>query len=213
MTHAAGSPDANALGAYLEGKLEPPERAAVEEHLSRCRECRSALATFARAREAPRPARMISWLAAAAALVLATALGVRVASRPDGPAAPASPPARTPEAASPMKAPSDPPVPAGPEAPAARPAPAVEDPARESLETRRSGHATVGGKTFDLIAGRWTDRDFDPDADLPTVTVSTALDRKDLFARIPELAPCALLGDRVLVVHGGTVYRFEPPGP
>jgi len=211
MTHAKGRPDFDALAAYLEGTLDPRERERVEEHLSQCRECRSALATFARAREAPRPSRAASWLAAAAVLALAAALGVRVASRTSRPPGPAASPVPMPEAASPAEAPPDTGVTPPPEAPA-RPAPAAGEPARESLETRRSGHATVGGKTFDLVAGLWTDRDFDPNADLPTVTVSTSPDRKALFDRIPELASYARLGDRVLVVHGGTVYRFEPAG-
>ena len=213
MTHRPGSPNIDALAAYLEGTLEPPERALVEEHLARCGECRSTVAVFARARGVERrPARAASWLAAAAGLFVAAAVGVRVASTASRPSPPAAaPPERLPEVVAPPASSADPVRPAAP-AEAATDPPSGET-AGETGETRRSGAKIVGGKTFELVAGRWMDRDFDPTADLPAVTVSSEQERKALFARLPELAAYARLGDRVLVVHGGTVYRFEPPGP
>jgi hypothetical protein len=34
--------------------------------------------------------------------------------------------------------------------------------------------------------------------------------RSSLLSRLPALAPYAALGERVLVVYEGTVYRFRP---
>ncbi|MGE5278074.1 MAG: zf-HC2 domain-containing protein [Acidobacteriota bacterium] len=210
MTHAAGSPDFDALGALLEGSLEPEERARVEEHLSRCRECRETVAVFARARGVPRrPARAVSWLAAAAGILLATAVGVRVGSKasssaPREPPAAEAPPEKSevpgPPAAKEVAAPPE----AAPAAPSVAPAP------EEPLEVRRSGQKTVGEKTFRLIAGEWVDRDYDPDGDLETVAVVGADRRLELLSRVPALARFAAIGDRVVVVWEGKVYRFAP---
>ena len=41
-------PTIDALSAYLEGELSPPERARVEGHLARCIECRVSLERFRR---------------------------------------------------------------------------------------------------------------------------------------------------------------------
>ena len=205
MTHVTGSPDFDALGAFLEGSLEPEERARVEEHLSQCRECRATVALFARARAIPRrPARALTWLAAAAGILLATAVGVRVASRASPPTPPEPSPGQAPPATSGAPGP-----PAAPEA--APPAPATVAPApEEPVEVRRSGQKTVGEKTFRLIAGEWVDRDYDPDADLETVTVVGADRRRELLSRVPALARFASIGDRVVVVYEGKVYRFAP---
>jgi Ca-activated chloride channel family protein len=67
----------------------------------------------------------------------------------------------------------------------------------------------VAGKTFRLVFGEWIDADFDGSALLPEVSVSTPEERSALLARIPALVPYAALGERVLVVHDGTVYRFQ----
>jgi len=42
------------------------------------------------------------------------------------------------------------------------------------------------------------------------VVIRGADERSALLARIPELTPFTELGDRVVVVWDGTVYRFEP---
>ena len=210
MTHVTGSPDFDALGAFLEGSLEPEERARVEEHLSQCRECRETVARFARARVIPRrPARAMPWLAAAAGILLATAVGVRVASKASSPAPPRSSPAEAPPAASRAPGPPAATEAQAPHEPAAV-APSVATASEEPLEVRRSGQKTVGEKTFQLIAGEWVDRDYDPDSDLETVTVVGADQRRALLSQVPALARFASIGDRVVVVYDGRVYRFAP---
>lgn len=209
MTHAAGSPDFDALGALLDGSLEPEERARVEEHLSQCRECRATVALFARARAVPRrPARAVPWLAAAAGILLATAVGVRIASKASSSPPPESPPAEGPPATSGSHPPAATESIPSPE-PAAV-APSVAPAPEERLEVRRSGHKKVGEKTFQLIAGEWVDRDYDPDGDLETVTVVGADRRRELLSRVPALARFAAVGDRVVVVWEGKAYRFAP---
>jgi len=208
MTHAPGSPDFDTLGAYLEGSLEPPERVRVEEHLSQCRECRSTIALFVRARAVPRrPARAATWLAAAAGILLATAVGVRVASKASPPTPPEPSPAEPPSATSGPPGPPAAAETAVPTEPAAV-APSVVAAPEEPLEVRRAGQKTVGDKSFRLIAGEWVDRDYDPDADLETVTVAGADRRRELLSRLPALVRFASIGDRVLVVYEGKVYRF-----
>ena len=44
---------------------------------------------------------------------------------------------------------------------------------------------------------------------LPEVQVA-AKDREALLSRLPALREYARLGERVTVVHDGTVYRFTP---
>lgn len=210
MTHAAGSPDFDTLGAFLEGTLEPPQRARVEEHLSQCRECRATVALFASARAAPRrSSRAATWLAAAAGLLIATAVGVRVASKEPSPTSAAPAPAEAVATPAAPNAPAGTPAAAAPESPVVAPAPSGAQPAEEPLEIRRSGQKRVRRKTFRLEAGEWVDRDYDPDATLETITVSGAGQRRELLSRIPALAPFASIGDRVLVVYEGKVYRFS----
>jgi hypothetical protein len=78
------------------------------------------------------------------------------------------------------------------------------------LLKKRGAGRIVGGKTFHLTAGEWVDSALDPAAAMQTVVVQGSEQRSALLARIPELAPFTDLGDRVVVVWDGTVYRFEP---
>jgi hypothetical protein len=207
MSHAPGSPDLGALAALVEGSLERSERQRLEEHLSECAECRGVLAMTARgaagaATAVFRTSPVTGWLAAAAGLVIATVVGVRVAST---------------GASRPHGAPPEAGAPAPPEASAAEPRqtalPSQTDrprPSDETLLLRRSGSKTVTGKTFRLVAGEWMDRDYDPLGELPEVIATGPVERKDLLEQVPDLAPYAALGDRVVVVHRGTVYRFRP---
>jgi hypothetical protein len=57
------------------------------------------------------------------------------------------------------------------------------------------------------------DRSFDATSGLPIVDVSDPAARAGLLAERPALLPYVRLGDRVLVVFDGTVYRFGPPAP
>ncbi|MGH7947230.1 MAG: hypothetical protein ACREF9_19820, partial [Opitutaceae bacterium] len=83
-------------------------------------------------------------------------------------------------------------------------------PAEDVLGGKRSGGRRIAGKTFRMTSGEWVDASFDPAAGMPTVAIRGAEERGAMLARIPELAPYTELGDRVLVVWQGTVYRFEP---
>ena len=67
---------------------------------------------------------------------------------------------------------------------------------------------TVGGKTFYLREGVWTDADFKLEARLPETSVRFSSD--EYFALLkhkPRLADFFALGERVVVVFEGRVYR------
>jgi hypothetical protein len=87
-------------------------------------------------------------------------------------------------------------------------------PTDERLLVLRGAQRRVAGKRFRLVSGEWIDADFDSAHFLPEVNVSSADERAALLARLPALTPYAALGERVLVVHEGTVYRFRlEPSP
>ncbi len=68
----------------------------------------------------------------------------------------------------------------------------------------------VAGKTFYLRDGVWTDSEFKAEAKLPVVTLKFASDEYfDLTGQEPKLAECFALGQRVVVVWKGKVYRVE----
>ena len=206
------------LAAFLEGRLDLREREVMTGHLAGCAECRQALALLARAAHAgliPRPApaarpgpTLRRWqpLAAAAVLVVAVATVTRLSwpPAPAGETAPSPPPGvsrpppPSPDEAAP--APSSPPAGAVPRADALDP----------GVLVTRGGVRRVAGKTFRLAAGEWTDASFDPAAGLPITEAHGPDQRSSLLSRVPALAPYAALGERVLVVLDGTVYRFGP---
>lgn len=148
------------------------------------------------------------WIAAAAALVVAVI--VPRLTRP-----PAPDPA--PSALAPFEGTPSPPVPPSP--PAAVPAVPAEPsgpaaPAGRTMsdpERLRSGSRRVGDKVFRLVAGEWVDTTYDRLALLPEVRVTGAPARAELLTRVPALRAYAALGDRVTVVHDGTLYRFTAP--
>jgi Ca-activated chloride channel family protein len=71
----------------------------------------------------------------------------------------------------------------------------------------------VGGKTFYLREGVWVDSEFGDASRLPeTRLVFGSEDYFALAARTPELARYFALGERVVVVHNGRVYRVEAAG-
>lgn len=88
--------------------------------------------------------------------------------------------------------------------------------AREQQEADRfdqnslsSAVRTVGGKTFYLREGVWTDAEFKPEARLPETTMKFGSD--DYFALLkqkPRLADFFALGERIVVVFEGKVYRI-----
>jgi Ca-activated chloride channel family protein len=87
--------------------------------------------------------------------------------------------------------------------------------AREQQEAERfdkdalsSAVRAVAGKTFYLRESVWTDAEFKPEARLPETTVKFGSD--DYFALLkqkPRLAGFFALGERVVVVFEGRVYR------
>ena len=221
--------DVGALAAHLEDRLSGPERERLLEHLAGCAACRETLAMLVRnadflphGRHAASgrwtfPGRI--WLPLAATLVVATAVA-SLRGRTPGPedattiTSPATP--REPGGPSPATGAVEPPGarperPISPAADGRRPGGAV--PAAEPTPALRGAERRVGGKTFRLVAGEWIDTDFDAAAALPLVEVKTGEARSAILARVPDLAAYASLGDRVLVVHAGTVYRFRPGPP
>ncbi|MGE0131725.1 MAG: VIT domain-containing protein [Blastocatellales bacterium] len=68
----------------------------------------------------------------------------------------------------------------------------------------------VAGKTFYLRDGVWTDSEFKAEDKLPVVTLKFASDEYfNLVGRESKLADCFALGQRVVVVWKGKVYRVE----
>ncbi|HLV36527.1 MAG TPA: VIT domain-containing protein [Spirillospora sp.] len=77
------------------------------------------------------------------------------------------------------------------------------EPAAEQINPIRS----VGGKTFILQNGVWTDTTFEPDT-METVKIEFLSDAYfDLLAEQPELGAYFALGERVIVVVDGTAYE------
>jgi len=203
----AHEPDLNLLAAHADGRLDAGESAKLVAHLGECRPCRETAALMARGLgdETTRRAALPSaagWLALAATLLLATIVGIRVSRV--GPS-PAPPPVRAPEPSQRSAAAEAPPA-AETTAP---PAPPVEP--AEPPDVRRGGNERkVSGKTFRLVAGEWIDSAYDATAGLPVVEAAGAAARRQLSASHPALAPYLAVGDRVLVVLDGTVYRALP---
>ncbi len=75
-------------------------------------------------------------------------------------------------------------------------------------EAAPSSVRKVGGKTFYLREGVWTDAEFDPAAKLPETVLTFGADAYfDAVKREPKLADFFALGERVVVVYKGRVYR------
>ncbi len=87
--------------------------------------------------------------------------------------------------------------------------------AREQQEAERfdrdalsSAVKTVGGKTFYLREGVWTDAEFKPEARLAETTIKFGSDEYfALLKQKPQLAEFFALGERIVVVFEGKVYR------
>jgi Ca-activated chloride channel family protein len=68
----------------------------------------------------------------------------------------------------------------------------------------------IGSKTFYLRAGVWTDSEFKAEDKLPVVTLKFASDDYfNLIGQEPKLADFFALGQRVIVVWKGKLYRVE----
>ena len=69
---------------------------------------------------------------------------------------------------------------------------------------------SVAGKTFYLRDGVWTDSEFKAEAKLSEVKVKFGTDAYfDLLRQDPKLADFFSLGQRVIVVWKGKVWRVE----
>src|SRR5205085_7307703 len=74
------------------------------------------------------------------------------------------------------------------------------------LDTTRK----VADKTFYLRDGAWTDAEFKADTHLPETTLTFGTDAYfDALKREPKLADFFALGERVVVVYKGHVYRVN----
>lgn len=210
--------DTNLLAAYLEGQLSEDERSRVVSHLARCRQCRETLAMYAQGTADGQRAPTVSgrspirwkdlrvWLPIAAVIAVSTGAAIsvlRLTERADRGAANT----QAPVSDTPRETPPPAPVPS-PEPREAVPAP-DETRADAGLDARRSGERRVGAKTFRLVAGEWVDTQYDPLDLLPMVEAASAGERAALYERVPALRRYAGIGNRVLVVHEGSVYRIN----
>lgn len=187
---ASGEHDLNLLAAYVENRLDDAERARVAAHLASCVECRTTLAAYVRgsspAAESPTlPGaphqwfrRPAVWLPVAAMMMLTTVVILSLL-RPGGTGGPSS------ESAGGTRSGNQ----------------AIQAPSG-------AAERIVEGKRFRLVAGEWIDESHDPLAARREIEVRSPEQRNALLQRIPALRAFAALGNRVIVVHEGTVYKF-----
>jgi hypothetical protein len=72
----------------------------------------------------------------------------------------------------------------------------------------------AAGKTFYLREGVWTDAEFKADAGLPETAIKFGSDEYfALLKQQPRLAEFFALGERVVVVFEGRVYRVNAATP
>ncbi|HEX5889064.1 MAG TPA: VWA domain-containing protein, partial [Pyrinomonadaceae bacterium] len=85
-----------------------------------------------------------------------------------------------------------------------------QEAAKLKEETRTDAVQRVGGKTFYLVEGVWTDSEFKAETKLPETALTFGSD--EYFAVLkqhPKLASFFSLGERVVVVFEGRVYRVS----
>ena len=84
----------------------------------------------------------------------------------------------------------------------------------ESSEAVRPSVRKVSGKKFSLKDGTWTDKDFDPEKDLPVVTIIRDSNvYTEVLAKRPKLKPYLTEfspTERAIIVYKGTVYKLIP---
>ncbi len=94
---------------------------------------------------------------------------------------------------------------------ASKQARAQQEASKIDKDTPSAAIRNAGGKTFYLRDGVWTDSEFKPNSTLPATTVVFASD--DYFALLkqkPSLGEFFSLGDQVIVILEGRVYRVLP---
>jgi Ca-activated chloride channel family protein len=89
-----------------------------------------------------------------------------------------------------------------------------QDADRVSKDNLSSAVRNVGGKTFYLREGVWTDAEFKTDARLPETALQFGSEAYfSLLQREPRLSQFFALGERVVVVLDGRVYRVNASAP
>ena len=89
-----------------------------------------------------------------------------------------------------------------------------QDVLRVKEEEKSDAVRRVAGKAFYLIDGVWTDSEFKAESRLPETVI--AFGSEEYFAllkQIPKLGSFFSLGERVVVVFEGRVYRVNAPTP
>jgi Ca-activated chloride channel family protein len=87
---------------------------------------------------------------------------------------------------------------------------AQQETIRVESDPSAAGMRSVGGKTFYLREEVWTDAEFKADARLPETVLTFGSDEYfALLKREPRLAQFFALGERVVVVYQGRVYRVN----
>lgn len=85
---------------------------------------------------------------------------------------------------------------------------------RESSNRRGLEERRVSGKKFYLIRGVWTDKDYNPDKEMPLVPIIRDSDvYKDVLAKrggLRAFFSSFATGEQVIVVYKGTVYKLIP---
>jgi len=84
----------------------------------------------------------------------------------------------------------------------------------DSADAVRPEERKFNGKRFLLRDGAWTDKDFDPNKDLPVVIIIRDSNvYKEVLNKRPGLKPFLTgfqPGERAIIVYKGTVYRLIP---
>jgi Ca-activated chloride channel family protein len=81
-------------------------------------------------------------------------------------------------------------------------------------QERSNAMRRVGEKTFYLVDGVWTDSEFKADASVPETVVTFGSDEYfALLKQNPKLGSYFSLGERVVVVFEGRVYKVNAPAP
>ena len=89
-----------------------------------------------------------------------------------------------------------------------------QDVVRINPEPRSKAVRRVAEKTFYLVDGVWTDSEFKADARLPETALTFGSDEYfALLKQNPKLASYFALGERVVVVLEGRVYKVNAPAP
>ncbi|HVG31674.1 MAG TPA: VIT and VWA domain-containing protein [Pyrinomonadaceae bacterium] len=87
---------------------------------------------------------------------------------------------------------------------------AQQETVRVESESRAGGVRSAGGKTFYLRDGVWTDSEFKAESRLPETALTFASEEYfALLKREPRLSDFFALGERVVVVYKGRVYRVN----